>query len=66
MTAQETQPVLDAQAVALVVQILTDVLGSTENGTYVRQTYRRIGELERAISTVLTVIDRLGRTEAQR
>lgn len=64
--SRETPLALDALAVVLVVQILTDVLNATEDGTFVRQTFRRIGELERGISTVLTVIERLGRTEVQR
>ncbi|MDX3229387.1 hypothetical protein [Streptomyces sp. ME19-01-6] len=64
-TPEKTPVVLDASAVELVVQILSDVLGSNENGTYVRHTYRRIGELERGITTALTVITHLGRTEVE-
>lgn len=64
--SDKTPVVLDAAAVDLVVQILTDVLNAEENGTFVRQTFRRIGELESGISTALTVINHLGRTEAQR
>lgn len=67
MSGIDRPPVaLNASAVDLVVQILTDVLNATEDGTFVRQTFRRIGELERGISTALTVINHLGRTEAQR
>lgn len=67
MSTPDKAPVtLDAAAVELVVQILSDVLSVVEAGSYVRHTYHRIGELERGISTVLTVIDRLGRTEGQR
>ncbi|MGW7598143.1 hypothetical protein [Streptomyces antimycoticus] len=65
-TPDKTPVALDAAAVDLVVQILTDVLNVQESGSYVRHTYHRIGELERGISTVLTVIDRLGRTEVER
>ncbi|MFE9065021.1 hypothetical protein [Streptomyces violaceusniger] len=65
-TSDKTPVALDAAAVDLVVQILSDVLGVEENGSYVRHTYRRIGELERGISTALTVINHLGRTEVER
>ncbi|MEU1908131.1 hypothetical protein [Streptomyces hygroscopicus] len=62
-TPDKTPVALDVEAVELVVQILTDVLGVEENSSYVRHTYRRIGELERGIRTALTVINHLGRTE---
>ncbi|AEM87066.1 hypothetical protein [Streptomyces violaceusniger] len=65
-TPDKTPVALDADAVDLVVQILADVLKAEENGTYVRHTYRRIGELERGISTALTVITHLGRPEVER
>ncbi|MGW3427519.1 hypothetical protein ACWDHW_06120 [Streptomyces melanosporofaciens] len=67
MTTPDKTPVaLDAVAVDLAVQILTDVLEAGSTGSFVRDLSRRLGELERGIRTALTVIDHLGRTEVDR